>query len=322
MSSPATKAVTFLGIGNMGCAAVLALLKAGTSVTIWNRTTTRPHVKKAIDAGATLEPNLSKAISATDTIIICLLDYATITTALSNLDDHPSKITNWPNKTIINLTNGTPRQSHEMETFFLKEKGARVYLDGAIMVTPQMVGGPHSFLVLSGGGCGQDDETSFSPSCSSILSGIGRPQYLGPEIAAAARFDLAALSSMYGMFAGAFVGMGFLKRGGAGGGGDTSKSPNPKIGQVVKEQIVPFLTALVPYLGGIAEMWDREDWMDNMGNPVGMQLEGVRNILEACREDGIKGAAVLEELGKLMQRAVERHGEDSGVAFVGALMLE
>ena len=321
MSSPATKAVTFLGIGNMGCAAVLALLKAGTSVTIWNRTTTRPHVKKAIDAGATLEPNLSKAISATDTIIICLLDYATITTAFSNLDDHPPKITNWPNKTIINLTNGTPRQSHEMETFFLKEKGARVYLDGAIMVTPQMVGGPHSFLVLSGGG-GQD-ETSFTSSYySKILSGIGRPQYLGPEIAAAARFDLAALSSMYGMFAGAFVGMGFLKRGGGGGGGDTSKSPNPEIGQVVKGQIVPFLTALVPYLGGIAEMWDKEDWMDNMGNPVGMQLEGVRNILEACREDGIKGAAVLEELGKLMQRAVERHGEDSGVAFVGALMLE
>ena len=52
---------------------------------------------------------------------------------------------------------------------------------------------------------------------------------------------------MYGMFAGSAVGMALLKRG-----------SEPAIGSVVRDQIVPLLTALVPYLGLMARAWNRQ----------------------------------------------------------------
>jgi hypothetical protein len=128
-----TQGITFIGIGNMGLAAVLALRKANLPVTIWNRTTTSPKVQSAIAAGATLEPSLSSALSANPLIIICVLDYPTITSLFTPL---PPSL--FANKTIINLTNGTPRQSTAMQSL-LQERQISSYFDGAIMVTPQMV---------------------------------------------------------------------------------------------------------------------------------------------------------------------------------------
>lgn len=174
------------------------------------------------------------------------------------------------------------------------------------MVTPQMVGGPHSFLVISGG----DPDTTFS-SVESVLSPIGTPQYLGSDITAAARFDLAALSSMYGMFAGSMTGMALLKR--------APGSGTPSVGKVVKEQIMPFLTALMPYLEVLANAWDEERWGDNLGNPMGMQLQGVRNIVEACKDDGL-GSGVMEELARMMGKVVERFGSDSGLTALGKVL--
>lgn len=147
------------------------------------------------------------------------------------------------------------------------------------------------------------DAPDFS-SVSHILSPIGRVEYLGHDIGAAARFDLAPLASMYGMFAGSMAGMALPKRGpGA-----------PKIGSVVKEQIVPYLSLL-------AEPWDGERWSDNMGNPMGMQLQGMRNIAEACRDEWVDGA-VLEQLTKQMEKVVQRFGGDSGLTGLGHLLLE
>jgi len=48
----AQSGITFIGIGNMGLASVLALLKSGSPVTVWNRTAARPQVITAVDAGA------------------------------------------------------------------------------------------------------------------------------------------------------------------------------------------------------------------------------------------------------------------------------
>ncbi|KAK0620753.1 hypothetical protein B0T14DRAFT_411221, partial [Immersiella caudata] len=291
--------ITFIGIGNMGLASVQALVKANTPVTIWNRTTSSPKVQSAIAAGATRAPSLSAAISANSLIIICLLDYPTIASLFSPL---PSST--FTNKTIINLTNGTPRQSTTMQTFFKQERQASSYFDGAIMVTPQMVGTPHSMLFISG-----EDSPSFQ-SISNTLMPIGKPEYLGPDITSASRFDLAALSAMYGMFAGGMTGMGLLKRG----------PGSPKIGQTVKEQIVPIVGALVEYLGLLAEAWDGERWGDSMGNPMGMQVQGVRNIVTACREEGVDGG-VLEVLRRQMEGVVESFGADSGLAGLGVLLL-
>ena len=291
--------ILFVGIGNMGLAAVLALLKSGSAVTVWNRTITRPQVKTAVEAGAVLEEDLSKAIATHSTIFICLLDYDKIYQSFENIN--PSSMLT--GKTVVNLTNGTPKQASEMQ-MWCRERQVERYFDAAIMVTPQMVGGPHSFLVASG-----EDSLSFAAPAK-LLSSIGKAQYMGPDVTAAARFDLAALSTMYGMFAGSFVGMALLKR-----------SPSQKsIGDAVRNDIVPFLTALVPYLGLIADAWDEERWTDNMGSPVAMQLEGLKNLAAACEDEGV-GTIFVPELAALMKRVVKMHGGDAGVAGVGALLL-
>ncbi|KAK0649987.1 hypothetical protein B0T16DRAFT_389937 [Cercophora newfieldiana] len=298
----ASQSITFIGIGNMGLAAVLALLKSDSSITIWNRTVTRPQVQTAVGAGAVLEEDLGKALSKSAMVFICLLDYGKIRQSLEAIRaSSPSVLAG---KTVVNLTNGTPRQAREMHSWLQETWNVERYFDGAIMVTPQMVGGPHSFLVASG-----EDEAAFSEP-SRLLSPIGNPQYLGPDIAAAARYDLAALSTMYGLFSGSFIGMALLKR-----------SPNPSIGKIVKESIVPFLTALVPYIGEIATAWDEERWEDNMGNPVLMQLEGVRNIVAACEEEGVD-SSFMTNLVNLMEKVVEQHGGDAGVTAVGKLLLK
>ncbi|KAK5655173.1 hypothetical protein OQA88_6072 [Cercophora sp. LCS_1] len=293
-------AITTLGIGNIGLAITKTLLssKPKPALTIWNRTPSRSHVQTAITHGAVFTPSLESAITSSQVIILTLLDYPSIHSIFS------TPISSLQNKTIINLTNGTPSQAVEMAALF-KGKGAYKYYDGAIMVTPQMIGGPHSFLVVSG--------LELDQEVKGVLEQIGKVVYLGSEVGAAARFDLAALASMYGMFAGGMAGMGLLKRG-------VNTENGGKIGVTVKEMIVPFLMALVPYLGEIAEAWDEERWEDDMGNPLGMQLEGVRNIITACEEESVDDGGLKGLMG-LMERAVERFGGGGGLAGVGRFVL-
>ncbi|KAF1815138.1 hypothetical protein P152DRAFT_247054 [Eremomyces bilateralis CBS 781.70] len=304
MSSPR---ILCLGIGNMGAALAQTLLRSSsptTNLTIWNRTPSRPLVQSLVDAGAKFEPNLVTAIAHADIILICLLDYPAIYTAL-----HP--VPSLASKTIINLTNGTPRQATDAQTW-MTARGAELYLDGAVMVTPQLVGTPHAFLLFSGA-----TEARFQAAMASVVAPLGTALYTGEDVTSAAASDLAALAAMYGMFAGAFVGMGLLQKQLARSG---SKG-DAKIAPAVEKVVVPLLAALVPYVGQIATAVDEEAWEDNMGNPLGMQLAGVRNILQACKEEGVDGGG-LDALASLMQRVMVERGGDGGVAEVVRLVVE
>lgn len=313
--------LTFLGIGNLGLAAVLALRQNHHPVTVWNRTPTRPQVQTATAAGAVLETSLPSTIARNDLIFLCVLDYSALFSALGPL---PSEV--FKGKTIINLTNGTPKQAARADVWF-RERGVKMYIDGAVMVPPSLVGPAHGLVVASG-----VDQAAFGE-VESVLSALGTTQYLGEDVTAAARFDLAALAAMYGMFAGGFVGMGLLKRaslsstpfakGGApsegtvavGGVGDAG----PKIGPTVKNHVTPILTSLVPYLGIIAEAWDEGRWDDNMGSPIGMQLQGMQNIVAGCEEEGVD-PGFLRGFAGVLEKVVGRYGEDAGLAGVGPML--
>ena len=62
-------------------------------------------------------------------------------------------------------------------------------------------------------------------------------------------------------------------------------------------------------------------WDDDMGNPLGMQLAGIRNILQACKEEGVDGAG-LDPLASLMQKVVDRRGGDGGIAEIFKFIVE
>ncbi|EWZ27758.1 hypothetical protein FOZG_18528 [Fusarium oxysporum Fo47] len=295
-----SQSLTFLGLGNMGSALVQALLMASHKVTIWNRTTARPQVRVAVEAGAILEADVQNAISRNNIIVICLLDYSSIKNVLADI---PTSA--FEGKTIVNLTNGTPKQAREMANWAASHS-TKQYFDGAVMVTPQMIGGPQSFFVVSG-----ETPEAFKP-IASFLEPLGRPEYLGTAIDAAARYDLAALSSMYGMFSGMFVAMALLKKGHA--------IVDEKLEPVVSGSLNPFLGTLISYNGLIARSWDDKAWDDNLGNPIGMQAQALRNILEACHDDGMDDG-FLKNLTTAMEGVVKDRGENGGIAVIGEYLL-
>lgn len=296
-----------VGLGNMGAALAQTLVKSNTDSTInvWNRTRDRPQVNKLVEAGARFESNLEEGLKAAEVIIICLLDYDSVYSVLTPVS---SALTG---KIVINLTNGTPRQASEAQEW-MKRSGVRLYFDGAVMVTPQLVGTPQSFLLYSG-----EMEQTFQSAVSDLVSPLGASLYVGEDVTTAATNDLAALAAMYGMFSGAFIGIGLLQKQLSKSGKDASKTTSRPVSQV----IVPLLKALVPYVALIATAVDEEAWDDSQGNPLGMQLAGLRNILQACKEEGVDGAG-LEPLASLMQRVVDERGGEGGVAEVSRLIVE
>jgi len=83
LSCPTKEAVSVLGLGPMGQALAGAFLKNGHPVTVWNRTP-----GKAGDLtrqGAVLAESVTDAASASELIMICVLDYNAVRAILSNI---------------------------------------------------------------------------------------------------------------------------------------------------------------------------------------------------------------------------------------------
>lgn len=283
--------ITAIGMGSMGSALVAAYLSASFKVTIWNRSADRPSVQEAIQAGATLKQDISAAISQpSDAIIICVLDYDAIYTLLARLPAGSLQ-----GKTVVNLTNGTPKQAEAMAVW-MKDQDVAAYVDGAVMVTPTMVQSPHSLLIYSG------ESQAVFDNLASVLSPLGKALYFGEQASAAAAVDIAALSGMYGMFLGGILGMRLLQKMGA--------EATPATEQIT----APVVAALSGHLVKMAREMDAKDWLQGRENPLRMQLAGVNNIREALGDAEIDDGGLFGALGGLFSSALERYGEDAGVA--------
>ncbi|KAH6842380.1 hypothetical protein B0I37DRAFT_196354 [Chaetomium sp. MPI-CAGE-AT-0009] len=309
--------ITSIGIGNMGAALASALLKAPTTpkLTIWNRTADRPLVKGLIAEGAVFEASVAAAVARSSTVLLCLLDYPSITAALAPLLQAGG--TPLAGKTIINLTNGTPNQARDMNAT-LKRLGAAAYFDGGIMVTPQLVGTPASFVILSGETQARLDDAAGTDggAVSELLKPIGTVQYVGADAGAASLYDVAALTAMYGMFMGAFTGIAMLRRQKQHQGAEKAASK-----AAVDSVMVPVLTALVPYVSLLADGVDKEDWMNDLGNPLAMQAAGLKNILATCEEQGVDGSG-MRFISQLMDRAVEEGFGAGGVSAIAQYLFK
>jgi hypothetical protein len=150
-----------------------------------------------------------------------------------------------------------------------------------------------------------------------VLKPIGAVQYVAADAGAASLYDVAALAGMYGMFMGAFTGIALLKKQRLAAGEEGVVKARPATDGVM----VPVLTALVPYVSLLAENVDREDWMEDMGNPLAMQLVGVRNIIQTCEEEGVDGSG-LAFLAQLMERAVGEGFGEGGVPVVAKYLFK
>ncbi|CAI6097528.1 unnamed protein product [Clonostachys chloroleuca] len=298
--------ITIVGVGNIGAAIVKKWLEKGFTVTMWNRNPDRPWLKDLSNLGAIFEHDLKAAMANSDIIILSVSAYSNITEFFSPI--LPLK-EGQPPKTIINITTGTPQQAREMETW-LKAHGVAEYLDGAIMVTPELVGTEHSSVWLSG-----ETEAAFFK-VSGIMSPIGRSHYVAEDPGAASLWDIAALAAMDGMLTSGLLAMNLLRR--------QKKAPDgkaPSVENPIRKIVVPLLSSFLPFLGDIAAALDDEDWGRNFGNPVSMQLKGFETILEGLKQEKVSTES-LQLFHNLLLRTKREKGDDAGLAPMGMYMLE
>ncbi|KAI9148836.1 6-phosphogluconate dehydrogenase nad-binding [Paramyrothecium foliicola] len=298
--------VTIIGIGNIGAAMVKAWLDAGFAVTMWNRNPDRPVLRELEAKGAVYQENMALSVAASDTLIICVSTYDNINSLFSGV--LPMDTIASP-KRIINLTTGTSQQARKMGSWF-KDNGVLAYFDGAIMVTPELVGTEHSTLYISG-----ESRAAFEDA-EAALKPLGNPYYVSEDTGAASLWDVAALTAMSGMWTAAFSAMSLLKRQRASSGGET-----PTVAKPMQQIVLPLLTVFLPHIVDIAHALDEEKWEENFGNSASMQLKGTETILQCLREEGVSTEG-LDLFHRLLKQTIQDKGPDAGLAAMGMYLLK
>lgn len=262
--------ITLFGLGSMGATLARAYLKANYNLTIWNRTA-RPVIKELVNQGATFVEDPSDALERTQIVVFCLIGYD----ALHEVFSKEGVRAALKGKTIINLTNGTPKQAREMKDI-MTTFAVKMYLDGGIMATPDMIGTEASQIFVSG-----ELEENVVDAVKGVIATLGKPVWFGPDPGAASLHDLALLAGMYGMFAGGMAAMGLLKK-------FALQEGKTGVSSKVTGMLIPALVEFAPLLAMIARDFDTGDMAAN-GFPMGMQMIGLRNVVMACEDEGVEG---------------------------------
>lgn len=178
--------VTLLGLGAMGTALARTWLAAGHPLTVWNRSPGRGA--ELAREGARVAATAAEAVAASPLVITCLLDDASVRAALADTD--------LTGKDLVDLTTSTPAESRDRAAW-ANERGAR-FLDGGIMAIPPMIGVPEAggYVFYSGSREVFDEHRE-------VLAVPAATKYVGEEFGLAALYDVALLSAMNAMFAGA-----------------------------------------------------------------------------------------------------------------------
>lgn len=274
------KAVSILGLGDMGTALADALLAAGHQVTVWNRTAAKadPLVTK----GAARADTAADAILASRLVIVCLLDYDSVSQVLAPHTDVLA------GRTLVNLTNGTPGQARDMAAW-AADHGAD-YLDGGIMAVPPMIATPAAFLFYSG-------PSGTFDAARPMLDAFGESIYLGDDPGFAALHDIALLSGMYGMIGGTLHAFALIRSAGL-----STREFAPLLNR--------WLQAMSVWPAGAAEQIDAGDYGKDVVSNLGMQAAAFANFFTSAEEAGIS-AELLAPLNSLMQRRVaDGHGQE------------
>lgn len=300
--------VALLGLGSMGLSLAKQVLKADEySLHVWNRTQDRTGISDVAATGAKLCFTATEAVKHSDVVLTCVLDYETVYEILDSLHADALK-----EKVVINLTNCTPKQAREMSSFMKEQYNVRAYFDGAIMATPKMIGTEYAFIFCSG----EDESALPTPlsegqSAHDILSSFGHVDYLGPDPGSAALHDLALLAGMYGMFSGTLTAIALLSKRIT----DNTSSLSPKISQIISTKLAPLIQSLTPSLVEIAVQTE-ENEKSAGDHPNSMMYHGMKNILLACREEGVDGGGLVHLMGKF-EEVVSQGGGEGGMGLVG-----
>jgi 3-hydroxyisobutyrate dehydrogenase-like beta-hydroxyacid dehydrogenase len=184
--------IAILGAGRMGSALARTFLDRGYATTIWNRTEAAAAPLAA--RGARIAPTVRDAIARADIAIACVADYAATEQMLGS-DGAAAAL---HGKLLVQLTSGSPSQARALAAWAARQ-GAD-YLDGAILVTPDLVGQPACTVLYAGA------RAAFDRADPALRALGGTARYLGEDVGQAAALDTALLACFWGAMFGALQG--------------------------------------------------------------------------------------------------------------------
>ncbi len=281
--------VTVLGLGAMGTALATAFVTGGHPTTVWNRTPGRAEPLAAL--GAAAAGDVAAAVTASELVVVCLLDHDSVHGTLAPVAAELA------GRTLVNLTNGTPAQAREMARWAAGHGIA--YVDGGIMAIPPGIGTAQAFLLYSGSRPAFD---TFAPA----LELLGTPHFVGEDPGLAALHDIALLSGMYGMFAGAFHALALV---------GTERVPAAEFAPMLRD----FVTAMAAGIPHYAHQIETGDYASGVVSNIAMQSAGFTNLIRTAEDQGLS-PELLAPLGPLMARRVaEGHGAEDVTGIVELL---
>ncbi len=178
--------IAVIGLGAMGTALAQALVTAGHSVTVWNRTPQK--MEPLVELGAKGAESVVDAVQTSPRIMVCIDNYV----ATKNLLGTEDVVPHLSGRTLIQLSTGTPKEAREASEWMTARNVA--YLDGAILCSPEAIGTDEAQILLSG------DEAAYGRAGNLLECLGGVVRYLGTNIRAASALDLAWLCTCYGRF--------------------------------------------------------------------------------------------------------------------------
>lgn len=183
-----TTTVGVVGLGLMGSRIASALLAAGHSVAVWNRSPAKADALVA--QGARAFATATEVLESSDITLIVLSDYLSVREVLNSLPPASG-----PKPVVVNLTTGDSAGAAELHAEF----GGRVvdYLDGAILSYPKDIG-TSAAIVVAG-------NSSVWDEFGDILRALGEgTAFVGEDIGHANVIDLAITGSFFCVAMGAF----------------------------------------------------------------------------------------------------------------------
>lgn len=273
----------------MGTALARAWLASGYSPTVWNRTAGRAEPLAA--EGAMVAGTAAEAVAASDLVVVCLLDDASVDEALADTD--------LTGKDLVNLTTSTPTQARARADW-ARERGAR-FLDGGIMAVPPMIGAPDSggYVFYSG------SRALFDTHHDALAVPAGTT-YVGADPGFAALHDVALLSAMTGMFAGASHAFALIRK----------EDVAPKD---IAPLLVSWLTAMAPFAYEIADHLESGDYTRGVTSNLAMMVEGNSTLLRTAEEQGVSAELLTPYMALMERRLADGHGDEGTTGVIDLL---
>lgn len=220
-----------------------------------------------------------------------------MTSSILDIDEIASILAD---RTLIQLTSGSPKEARESEAWAQKQ-GAD-YLDGAIQAAPSQMGQPDTPILISGA------ETAFRRSEPILNIFGGGITYLGESVDTASAMDLATLSYIYGASLGFFHGAHIA---------ETSDVPVDMYGDLIAG-ISPTFGDFLKHEGAVIQSGD----FRMSESPLKISVEATERILEQAKDAKINTEFPKLAAGLFRRAEAAGYGEEEAAALIKILRAE